>query len=61
MGLVYAGLARAAKGPGEDTRRAREWLEKSLAAWRELQNHPSFAPPHRNEMRQVGAALAALP
>ena len=64
MGLAYAGLAKA-KGASaaqarEDRRQAELWLEKSIAAWREAQADPAFGPPHRREMQQVEAALAAL-
>ena len=62
MGLVYAGLAGNRRGTAarEDARWARQWLEKSLNEWRLLRAHPSFAPPHRREMRQVETALAGL-
>ena len=64
MGLVYAGLAHSKTAPAaetrEDRRQAELWLGKSLAAWREAQADPAFGPPHRREMQQVEAALAAL-
>lgn len=64
IGLAYAGLARAANtdaGQARDDRRLAElWLQKSLAAWRQVQSDPAFGPPHRREMHQVEAALAAL-
>ena len=59
MGLVYAGLARAGSG-NADRQQAAQWLEKSLAAWKQAQSDPAFAPVHRAEMRQVEAALAGL-
>jgi len=44
----------------EDRSQAELWLGKSIAAWREAQADPAFGPPHRREMQQVEAALAAL-
>jgi hypothetical protein len=64
MGLVYANLAGSnhttSEQVREDRRQAVLWLEKSLAAWRQVESDPAFAPPHRKELRQVEAALAAL-
>jgi serine/threonine protein kinase len=60
MGLVHARIARTLRSSA-DTNEARPWLEKSLAAWRAVQTHPSFSPPHRREMQQVEAALSTLP
>jgi tetratricopeptide (TPR) repeat protein len=64
MGLAYAGLAGASvKGTAqsrEDAIQARQWLEKSLTAWRAVQSHPSMSPSHRREVRQVETALAGL-
>jgi len=64
IGLVLAVLART---PGvapslalQDRQAAVEWLEKSLAGWRELQSDPAFAPTHRYEMQQVEKALAGI-
>ena len=64
MGLIYAALARATNTSRaialEDRRHAREWLGKSLAAWRELQSDPAFAPSHQEEMEQVAAAAVEM-
>jgi tetratricopeptide (TPR) repeat protein len=62
MGMTYAALARAktslADASAEDRRLAQEWLQKSLATWRDLQSDPAFAPSHREEMHQVELAAA---
>jgi tetratricopeptide (TPR) repeat protein len=58
MGLVYRELARS--GDAEDGRQAVAWLEKSIAAWREVASDPSFAPPRRRELEQVELALSEL-
>jgi hypothetical protein len=64
MGLTYAWLARARNSTSKQAREDREqagvWLEKSLAAWRQAQADPAFAPPHRREMQRVEATLSAL-
>jgi len=64
MGLAYAALARNRAFPpdvsAEDRRHAKEWLQKSLAAWRESQSDPAFAPSHREEMHQVELAAAEV-
>ncbi|HEY1340517.1 MAG TPA: hypothetical protein VGF59_23555, partial [Bryobacteraceae bacterium] len=64
MGLVYAAFARAkdsGAGPAlEDRQLAREWLGKSLEAWRALESDPAFGPSLRDEMRQVEAAAAGV-
>jgi serine/threonine protein kinase len=64
MGLAYAALARAkTSAPAaavEDRLHAKEWLQKSLAAWRDLQSDPAFAPSHREEMQQVEEAAAKV-
>jgi hypothetical protein len=44
----------------EDRLHAKEWLQKSLAAWRDLQSDPAFAPSHREEMQQVEEAAAKV-
>lgn len=62
MGLVYAQLARLKNSDHsrEDRQQAGVWLDKSLKAWRQLQSDPSFSRPHRMQMQEVEAALAAL-
>ena len=64
MGLIYAALAGVKDGLPETTRsdreQARDWLQKSLAAWREIQSDPAFSPAHRQEMQQVESAAAGL-
>lgn len=60
MGLTYAALARGGTSASEDRRQAGEWLRKSLAAWRDLQTDPAFAPAHKEELQQVEAAAASV-
>src|SRR5262249_12245583 len=48
MGLVYAALARSKMTHSaqvrEDRRQAAVWLQKSLAAWKQVQSDPAIAP-----------------
>src|SRR5262249_41652677 len=44
----------------KDRTPAREWLEKSLTAWKQAQNDPGFGMVHQREMQEVEAALAKL-
>jgi hypothetical protein len=64
MGLTYDLLARARNATPqqarEDRSQAEVWLEKSLAAWRQAQGDPAFAPPHRREMQRVEVTLSAV-
>ena len=64
MGLTYTALARAKTSTPEvareDRRLAREWLERSLAAWRDLQSDPAFSPSHREERQKVALAAAEM-
>lgn len=60
MGLVQATLARSAAGRPADRAEARNWLEQSLAAYRELEKHPSFSDLHRRELLVVEKALETL-
>jgi tetratricopeptide (TPR) repeat protein len=64
MGLVYAQLARGRHAipaqQREDLRLAALWLQKSLAAWQEVQGDPAFAPPHKRQMQDVEEALARI-
>jgi tetratricopeptide (TPR) repeat protein len=64
MGLTYSALARTKSSPAEvareDRRFARDWLKKSLSAWRDLQSDPAFAPSHREEKQRVETAAAEM-
>jgi hypothetical protein len=64
MGLTYSSLARTKISPPEvsagDRRLAKDWLQKSLASWHDLQNDPAFAPSHREEMQHVEQAAAEM-
>ena len=64
MGLVYTAMARWKNAPPEqaleDRTQALVWLQKSMAAWHEVESDPAFAPSRRKEMEQVAAALADL-
>jgi serine/threonine protein kinase/tetratricopeptide (TPR) repeat protein len=64
MGLIYAQLARRRhENPTdrqEDFHQATLWLQKSVAAWLELQDDPGFAPPHKRQMLEVEDALVKL-
>jgi hypothetical protein len=63
MGLIYAQLARRHENPAdrqEDFQQATLWLQKSVAAWLELQDDPGFAPPHKRQMLEVEDGLVKL-
>lgn len=60
MGLTYAALLRSPVRDPHDADEAQAWLQKAADAWHAAQSDPSFAPPHRREMRAVEDALAGL-
>ena len=60
MGLTYAALSRSPVRDPHDADDAQTWLQKAADAWHAAQSDPSFAPPHRREMRAVEEALAGL-
>jgi tetratricopeptide (TPR) repeat protein len=60
MGLVRAALVTGPAGRPDDRIEARSWLDKSLAAYRELEKHPAFSEIHRREMRVVEQSLEKL-
>lgn len=60
MGLVYAALAAGPAGGAGDRSEARIWLDKSLAAYRELEKHQTFSAIHRREMHVVEQTMRRM-
>jgi tetratricopeptide (TPR) repeat protein/tRNA A-37 threonylcarbamoyl transferase component Bud32 len=60
MGLTYAALGRSPLRDPHDADDARAWLQKASNAWHASASDPTFAAPHRREMRDVDDALANL-
>jgi tetratricopeptide (TPR) repeat protein len=59
-GFVYATLARTGHRRPADRADARNWLEKSLREFRELERLPTFNDLHRQEMRAIEKSLEAV-
>jgi TPR repeat protein len=60
MGLTYAALAGSPVRQPGDREDALSWLRKAMEAWQAAASDPSFAAPHRREMREVEEALARI-
>jgi tetratricopeptide (TPR) repeat protein/tRNA A-37 threonylcarbamoyl transferase component Bud32 len=60
MGLTLAALADSPVRQSGDRDDARTWLRKALEGWQSAASDPTFAAPHRREMREVEEALTRL-